>query len=62
MKARVAIQIGVSTAQAALLKRRAKEGGYPLASYVREAAVRWALAEEEGRILPIGSPEPAAAK
>ena len=53
MKARVAIQIGVTTAQAALLKRRAKESGMALATYVREAAVRYARAEEDGRILPV---------
>jgi len=41
MKARVAIQIGVSPQEWRLLKKAAKQLGLPLAAYVRECAIRW---------------------
>ena len=49
MKARIAIQIGVTPKEWRLLKQAAKDRYLPLASYVREAALL--TAEENPQLL-----------
>lgn len=50
MKARVAIQIGVSPAEARLLKKAAALRRIPLATFVRQAALRYSEMVSDGDI------------